>query len=72
MIFDCIKELFMLVIALCTACFSKAKINKKPLAPYFKIWLPASNTLAPALCIRFSKLYSKLNLVVYVCHSLVA
>jgi len=25
---DCIKELFMLVTALCTACFSRAKINK--------------------------------------------
>jgi len=39
MISDCVQELFMLVIALCTACFSMAKINKKKLgAPYFKIW----------------------------------
>jgi len=32
-IFDCIKELFMIVIALYTACFFWAKINKKTLAP---------------------------------------
>jgi len=31
-IFDCIKELFMLVITLCTVCFFRAKINKS-LAP---------------------------------------
>jgi len=30
-IFDCIKELFML----CTACFFRAKINKKIWPPYF-------------------------------------
>jgi len=30
----------MLVIALCTACFFRAKINKKTLPPYFLIWLP--------------------------------
>jgi len=40
---DCFKELFMLVIALCTACFSKAKINKKNFSS------PTSNALAPAL-----------------------
>jgi len=34
---DCIKELFMLTTALCTACFSRAKINKKLWLPYFKI-----------------------------------
>jgi len=28
----------MLVIALCTTCFSSAKINKKRWPPYFKIW----------------------------------
>jgi len=28
----------MLVIALCTACFSSAKINKKLCTSYFKIW----------------------------------
>jgi len=30
----------MLVTALCTACFSRAKINKKLWPPYFKIWPP--------------------------------
>jgi len=32
-IFDCIKELFMLVIALYTACFFRAKINTKHWRP---------------------------------------
>jgi len=32
----------MLVIALCTACFLRAKINKK-------LWPPALNALAPVL-----------------------
>jgi len=41
-IFDSIKELFMLVFALCTACFFRAKINKK-------LGLPTLNALAPAL-----------------------
>jgi len=31
-IFDYIKELFMLVILLCTACLFRAKINKQSLA----------------------------------------
>jgi len=35
-IFACIKELFMLVIALWTACFSRAKINKKLWPFYFE------------------------------------
>jgi len=40
----------MFVIALCTACFSRIKINKKlwP-SPYFKIWPSTLNALAPAL-----------------------
>jgi len=35
-IFDCIKELFMLVIAFCTACFSRIKINIKLWLLYFE------------------------------------
>jgi len=34
-IFDCIKELFMLVITLYTACFFRAKINTNHWRPYF-------------------------------------
>jgi len=30
----------MLVIALCTTCFSRAKINKKLWPTFFKIWPP--------------------------------
>jgi len=40
----------MLVIALCTACFSRVKINKKRWLPTFRIDLPNLNALAPALC----------------------
>jgi len=35
-IFDNVKELFKLVIALCTAFFFRAKINKKLWPPYFE------------------------------------
>jgi len=48
-IFDCIKELFMLVITLCTACFFRAKIYKKLWPPTFKFGPPTLNALAPAL-----------------------
>jgi len=39
----------MLVTALCTACFSGAKINEKLWPPYFKIWPHYFECLAPAL-----------------------
>jgi len=48
-IFDCIKELFMLVIALCTACFFRAKINKKLWPPTFRFGHLNLIALAPAL-----------------------
>jgi len=43
------KELFMLVIAICTACFFKVKINKKLLPLNLRFGLPTLNALAPAL-----------------------
>jgi len=45
------KELSMLVTALCTACFSRAKINKKlwPLYSSLRFGPPTLNALAPAL-----------------------
>jgi len=47
---DWIKELFMLVIALCTTCFSRAEINKKNFGPRTLRFGPsASNALASAL-----------------------
>jgi len=39
----------MLVIALCTACFFKAKINKKLWPPTFRFDPPTLIALAPAL-----------------------
>jgi len=44
-----IKELFMLVTALCMACFSLVKVNKKLWPLYFKIWPPTLIALVPAL-----------------------
>jgi len=35
-IFNCIKELLLRVIAFCTACFFRAKINKNIWPPYFE------------------------------------
>jgi len=39
-ILDCIKELFMLLITLCTACFFRAKINKNLWPPTFRFSPP--------------------------------
>jgi len=47
----CIKELFMLVITLCTACFSRAKINKKLWPPTLRFNPLTLNALAPALSV---------------------
>jgi len=50
----------MLVTALCTACFSSGKFNKKLWLPYFKVWPPyfefsgAGTELAHLLFLGFS------------------
>jgi len=53
----------MLVTALCTACFSMAKINKKLWdPPTLRFGPPTKNALAPALvCINVEKLSSLLR-----------
>jgi len=64
MIFDCIKELFMHVFAICVACFFMAKINKKLWPPTFKFDPPTLNALAPAL--KWGKCF---NLITNFCTS---
>jgi len=49
LIFDCIKELFRLVITLCPAWFFRAKINKNLWPPAFRFGPRILNALAPAL-----------------------
>jgi len=55
-ILNYIKELFMLVIALCTTCFFRTKINKNFGFPYFRISSLSLNALAPALTGKYDKI----------------
>jgi len=54
----------MLVTALCTACFSWAKINKKLWPPTLRFGPPSLNALAPALALPISRLTAPISLCI--------